>query len=101
MENGIKYNIDGGTVEVIVNRLRKEQVSFKIIDTVIDIADKYKQKIFELFYRVEKSRSRQLGCTGLCLSTVDSTIKKHNGTITVTDNESNGTCFHVILNSGS
>lgn len=87
MENGIKYNIDGGTVEVIVNRLSKEQVSLKIIDTVINIVD--------------KSRSHQLGCAGLGLSTDDSIIKKHNGTITVTYNESNGTCFHVILNSGS
>lgn len=101
MENGIKYNIDGGTVEVIVNRIRKEQISIKIIDTGIGIADKYKQKIFELFYRVDKSRSRQLDGSDLGLSTVDSIIKKHNGTITVTDNESKGTCFHVILNSGS
>ncbi|MFF3100112.1 sensor histidine kinase [Viridibacillus arvi] len=101
VENGIKYNIDGGKVEVIVNRLSKEQVSIKIIDTGIGIADEYKKKIFEPFYRVDKSRSRQLGGTGLGLSTVDSIIKKYNGTITVTDNESNGTCFNVILNIGS
>ena len=101
VENGIKYNIDGGKVEVLVNRLGKEQVSIKIIDTGIGIADEYKKKIFEPFYRVDKSRSRQLGGTGLGLSTVDSIIKKHNGTITVTDNESNGTSFYVILNSGS
>ncbi|WP_342543589.1 HAMP domain-containing sensor histidine kinase [Paenisporosarcina sp. FSL H8-0542] len=101
VENGIKYNIDGGTVEVLVNRLSKEQVSIKIIDTGIGIADKDKNKIFEPFYRVDKSRSRQLGGTGLGLSTVDSILKKNNGTITVTDNESNGTCFHVILNSES
>ncbi|SFQ05146.1 Signal transduction histidine kinase [Psychrobacillus psychrotolerans] len=101
VENGIKYNTQGGTVEVIVNRLSKEHVSIKIIDTGIGIADKYKQKIFEPFYRVDKSRSRQLGGTGLGLSTVESIIKKHNSTITVTDNENGGTCFHVILNSGS
>lgn len=101
VENGIKYNIDGGIVEVIVNRLSKEQVSIKIKDSGIGIADKYKTKIFEPFYRVDKSRSRQLGGTGLGLSTVDSIIKKHNGTMTVTDNESNGTCFNVILNIGS
>ncbi|MGE7978262.1 sensor histidine kinase [Psychrobacillus sp. NPDC093200] len=99
VENGIKYNIEGGTVEVIVNRLNNEQVSIKIIDTGIGIADKYKQKIFEPFYRVEKSRSRQLGGTGLGLSTVNNIIKKHKGTITVTDNENGGTCFHVIINS--
>lgn len=101
VENGIKYNIDGGKVEVKVNRLSKEQVSIKVIDTGIGIADEYKKKIFEPFYRVDKSRSRQLGGTGLGLSTVDSIIKKHNGTNTVSDNESNGTCFNVILNIGS
>lgn len=101
VENGIKYNIDGGTVEVLVNKLSKDQVSIKVIDTGIGIADEYKKKIFEPFYRVDKSRSRQLGGTGLGLSTVDGIIKKHNGSITVTDNESNGTCFHVILNSGA
>ncbi|OMC81047.1 HAMP domain-containing sensor histidine kinase [Viridibacillus sp. FSL H8-0123] len=101
VENGIKYNIDGGTVEIKVNRLSKEQVSIKVKDTGIGIADKYKKKIFEPFYRIDKSRSRQMGGTGLGLSTVDSIIKKHNGTITVTDNESNGTCFNVILDIGS
>ncbi len=101
VENGIKYNIEGGTVEVLVNRLSKEQVSIKIIDTGIGIADKYKKKIFEPFYRVDKSRSRQLGGTGLGLSTVDSIIKRHNGTIMVIDNENGGTCFHVILTSAA
>ncbi|WP_081637818.1 ATP-binding protein [Paenisporosarcina sp. HGH0030] len=57
--------------------------------------------MFESFYRVDKSRSRQLGGSGLGHSIVDSIINKHNGTINVTDNESNGTCFHVILKSGS
>lgn len=97
VENAIKYNVDGGTVEIIVNKLSKEQVQIKIKDTGIGISDEDKKKIFEPFYRVEKSRSRQMGGTGLGLSTVDSIIKKHNGTITVLDNEDGGTSFHVIL----
>ena len=101
VENGINYNIDGGKVEVLVNRLSKEQASIKIKDTGIGISGEDKKKIFQPFYRADKSRSRQLGGSGLGLSTVDSIIKKHNGSITVTDNERNGTCFHVILNSGS
>lgn len=99
VENGIKYNVDGGgTVEVIVNRLSKEQVSIKVKDTGIGISEKNKKNIFEPFYRVDKSRSRQMGGAGLGLSIVDSIIKKHNGTLTVTDNENGGTCFNVILN---
>ncbi|MEG0259306.1 MAG: HAMP domain-containing sensor histidine kinase [Lysinibacillus sp.] len=100
VENGINYNIDGGKVEVLVNKLSTEQVSIKIKDTGIGIANEYKKKIFEPFYRIDKSRSRQLGGSGLGLSTVNSIIKKHNGSITVTDNENNGTCFHVVLNNG-
>ncbi|WP_332262373.1 sensor histidine kinase [Paenibacillus sp. GSMTC-2017] len=97
VENGIKYNMDGGSVGVIVNRLSKEQVSIRIIDTGIGIAGENKQNTFEPFYRVDKSRSRQIGGAGLGLSIVDTIIKKHNGTITVTDNENGGTCFNVIL----
>ncbi|WP_054028836.1 sensor histidine kinase [Bacillus sp. FJAT-28004] len=97
VENGIKYNIDGGRVEVNVHKLSKEQVSIIVKDTGIGIAEKNKKNIFEPFYRVDKSRSRQMGGAGLGLSIVDSIIKKHNGTLTVTDNEKEGSCFNVIL----
>ncbi|MGO4350042.1 sensor histidine kinase [Paenibacillus sp. MCAF9] len=98
VENGIKYNTDGGgRVEVMVNRLSKGQVSIKIKDTGVGISENNKKHIFEPFYRVDKSRSRQVAGAGLGLSIVDSIIKKHNGLITVTDNEDGGTCFNVIL----
>lgn len=97
VENGIKYNINGGTVEVIVNRLSKEQVSIQIKDTGIGIVEKDKKNIFEPFYSVDKSRSRQKGGAGLGLSIVDTIIKKHHGTLTVTDNEHGGTCFNIVL----
>ncbi|GGD99239.1 sensor histidine kinase [Paenibacillus nasutitermitis] len=97
MENAIKYNVDGGNVEVHVYRLSKEQVSIKIKDTGIGIPDNNKKNIFEPFYRVDKSRSRQVAGAGLGLSIVDSIIKKHKGTLTVTDNENGGSCFNVIL----
>lgn len=97
VENGIKYNVDGGTVDVIVNRLSNEQVSIKIEDSGIGIAENNKKNIFEPFYRVDNSRSRQMGGAGLGLSIVDSIIKKHNGMITVIDNENGGTCFDVSL----
>ncbi|MHA0856978.1 sensor histidine kinase [Paenibacillus sp. CMAA1364] len=97
VENGIKYNVDGGTLEIIVNKLSEEQVSIIIKDTGIGIPGENKPNIFEPFYRVDRSRSRQIGGAGLGLSIVDSIIKKHQGTLAVTDNENGGTCFHVIL----
>lgn len=97
VENGIKYNIDGGKVEIVVNRLSNEYVLIQIKDTGIGIDEKNKENIFEPFYRVDKSRSRQLGGAGLGLSIVDTIIKKHNGTITVSDNENGGTCFNIVL----
>ncbi|RKP51461.1 sensor histidine kinase [Cohnella endophytica] len=97
VENGIKYNMDGGTVEVIVNGLSKDQVSIQIRDTGIGIPETNKKHIFEPFYRVDQSRSRQVAGAGLGLSIVDSIIKKHQGSLTVTDNENGGTCFSVIL----
>ncbi|WP_312470693.1 HAMP domain-containing sensor histidine kinase [Neobacillus sp.] len=98
VENGIKYNVENATVDIVVERLNKEQVLIEIKDTGIGIPDEMKKNIFEPFYRVDKSRS-QIGGAGLGLSIVDSIIKKHNGTITVTNNEGGGTCFKIILNS--
>jgi signal transduction histidine kinase len=98
VENGIKYNVENAIVDIVVERLNKEQVLIEIKDTGIGIPDEMKKNIFEPFYRVDKSRS-QIGGAGLGLSLVDSIIKKHNGTITVTNNEGGGTCFKVILNS--
>lgn len=97
VENGIKYNIDGGMVEIVVNRLSNEQISIQIKDTGIGIDEKNKENVFEPFYRVDKSRSRQMGGAGLGLSIVDSIIKKHHGTLTVTDNEHGGTSFNIVL----
>lgn len=97
VENGIRYNTDQGTVDIIVKKCHKEQVAITIKDTGIGISDKDKKHIFEPFYRADKSRSRQHGGTGLGLSMVKDIIKKHNGTITCVSNENGGTSFHILL----
>lgn len=56
-----------------------------------------KKDIFEPFFRVDKSRSRQIGGAGLGLSIVKAIIEKHNGTIEVVDNETVGTTFVITL----
>ena len=96
IENGIKYNIEGGKVTIKV-KSDKKQIMIEIRDTGIGILDEEKKYIFEPFYRVDKSRSRELGGSGLGLSIVQSIITKHNGNIVVTDNENSGTCFQITL----
>ncbi|MGH0516668.1 sensor histidine kinase [Bacillus cereus] len=96
VENGIKYNIDGGKV-IIKVKSDKKQVIVEIKDTGIGIPDEEKKNIFEPFYRVDKSRSREWGGSGLGLSIVQNIITKHNGNIVVTDNENGGTCFEITL----
>ena len=84
-------------MEVGINSNGQGKVIVTINDTGIGIPDDLKKRIFEPFYRVDKSRSREMGGVGLGLSIVDSIIKKHNGTITVSDNENGGNCFIVTL----
>ncbi|MEX3743771.1 MULTISPECIES: sensor histidine kinase [Lysinibacillus] len=96
VENGIKYNIVGGMV-IITVKTDKKQVIVEIKDTGIGIPDEEKKNIFEPFYRVDKSRSREMGGSGLGLSIVQSIIHKHNGHILVTDHENGGTCFEITL----
>lgn len=96
VENGIKYNIDGGTV-IITVKTDKKQVVVEIKDTGIGIPDEEKKNIFEPFYRVDKSRSREMGGSGLGLSIVHSIIHNHNGNILITDHENGGTCFEITL----
>lgn len=97
VENAIKYNVEGGTVQVKVQTKAPEKIQIWIKDSGIGIADESKPHVFEPFYRVDKSRSRAMGGAGLGLALVDSMIKKHGGTTSVLDNENGGTCFVVEL----
>lgn len=97
IENGIKYNIADGYVNIQVKKISENHAEILIKDGGIGIPNEMKKHIFQPFYRVDKSRSREMGGAGLGLSIVDSIISKHKGTITVSDNEKEGTCFKIIL----
>lgn len=97
IENAIKYNVPDGKVEIQLDSKEENKVIVTINDTGIGIPDELKERIFEPFFRVDKSRSRELGGAGLGLSIVENIIKKHNGTVTVSNNENGGTCFSVFL----
>ncbi len=96
VENAIKYNHSGG--QVIVTAERKEQhVYLSVEDTGNGIPKELKERVFEPFFRVDKSRSRELGGVGLGLALVHEIVRTHDGSITVRDNPPGGTIFEVVF----
>lgn len=96
VDNAIKYTQEGGCVKVIVDA-DHQNAFFTICDTGVGIAEDELGKIFERFYRVDKTRDRETGGTGLGLSITHSTILIHNGSIKVTSKENEGTTFVVRI----
>lgn len=97
VENGIKYNKENGSVTVEVKKIQNGKVEINIKDTGIGIPNEMKKHIFEPFFRVDKSRSRSMGGAGLGLSMTERIIQNHHGSITVENNEDNGSCFKIVL----
>ena len=96
VENAIKYNHLGG--QVTVTAYQKEgQVYLSVEDTGKGIPEELRERIFEPFFRVDKSRSRELGGVGLGLALVREIVRVHDGSITVKSNPSGGTVFDVIF----
>lgn len=96
VENAIKYNHSDG--QVIVTAERKEQhVYLSVEDTGNGIPKELKERVFEPFFRVDKSRSRELGGVGLGLALVHEIVRTHDGSITVRDNPLGGTIFEVVF----
>lgn len=93
VENAIKYNRPNGSVYITVSSGPTVSVS----DTGIGIPKEALEMIFEPFYRVDKSRSRQMGGAGLGLTTAKSIIEQHGGTIEATSSPEGGSCFTVHL----
>ena len=96
IDNAIKYT-ERGSVEVGVVRHKQHLVEFQVKDTGIGIKTKYMDRIFERFYRIDKSRSRRMGGTGLGLSIVKHIVMIHNGEIRVESERSRGTTFRIII----
>lgn len=95
-DNAIKYNSDGGKVNVSVLD-SQDQVILTIADTGIGIPPEHRLRIFERFYRVDKSHSKKSGGTGLGLSIVKHAVQYHSGTVTVESEVGNGTAVTVTL----
>lgn len=96
VENGIKYNRQGGWVHVSLNS-DHQYCYIKVEDTGMGIPEDSIQHIFERFYRVDKSHSREIGGTGLGLAITKNAISMHKGDIKVHSIEGEGTTFDVRL----
>ncbi len=96
IENGIKYNKPEGSVTVTVQRQRKT-VLIRVKDTGIGIAPEHFERLFERFYRVDTSRSREIGGTGLGLSIVKHLAALYGGEVGVESEVGKGSTFSVWL----
>ena len=96
VENAIKYNRADGTVTVAATR-KDGHICLTISDTGSGIPEEMKERIFEPFFRLDKSRSRALGGVGLGLALVREIVSVHGGSITVKSNPSGGTTFAVTF----
>lgn len=96
VENAIKYNHPGGQVTVSASR-KEKRVCLSVADTGNGIPEELRERVFEPFFRVDKSRSRALGGVGLGLALVHEIVRVHEGSITVRSNPSGGTVFEVMF----
>ena len=96
VENGIKYNVDDGWVRVTLDADHK-YFYVKVADSGMGIPEDSIGRIFERFYRVDKSHSKEIGGTGLGLAITRSAVTMHHGTIQVASKEGEGTTFTVRI----
>ena len=100
-KNGILYNIDEGSLSFDL-REDEENYFIDVIDTGVGIRDEDKEKVFDLFYRVDESRNRKSGGYGIGLNLVKNIMEKLRGDIKIIDNKNEkgeiiGTVFEIIL----
>ena len=96
INNGLKYNKDGGKLDIKISEDEKNY-EVSIVDTGIGIPSKDLARIFERFYRVDKSRSRKIGGTGLGLSIVKHVLQSIDGKLEISSKLGMGTSFKIIL----
>ena len=95
-DNAIRYNVEGGSVKICIKN-DGGRVIVSVSDTGIGIAPEHQGRIFERFYRVDKSHSRETGGTGLGLSIVKHEVQYHSGKVHLESEEGNGTTITIIF----
>lgn len=96
VENAIRYNNEEGPVNITLETRGQEGVVI-IADTGVGIAPEQRELVFEPFYRVNKSRSREFGGAGIGLSLVKTILKRHGASITVSENNPQGSVFTIRI----
>ena len=96
-ENALKYNVPGGSVSVKIENSEDGSAVLTVSDTGIGIPKADQERIFERFYRVDKSHSKEVGGTGLGLSIVKHAAMTHNARIEVQSEEGRGSVFKVLF----
>ncbi|PWM25798.1 MAG: hypothetical protein DBX44_01610 [Oscillospiraceae bacterium] len=95
-ENAIKYNRPGGSVTVSLS-CEDRRPCLRVSDTGVGIAKEHQSRVFERFYRVDKSRSKETGGTGLGLSIVKHIAQLHRATLSLTSEDGQGTTVQVLF----
>ncbi len=95
-DNAIRYNVEGGLVQVDVHR-EQEQVILTVQDTGIGIPKEHQERIFERFYRVDRSRSKSTGGTGLGLAIVKHIVARHQAQLKLESSPGKGTVIQVFF----
>lgn len=95
-DNAIQYNVPGGSVRVTVTD-RGDSAAISVADTGIGIAPEHQSRVFERFYRVDKSHSKASGGTGLGLSIVKHAVAYHHGTLDLESQPGKGTTITVTI----
>ena len=95
-DNAIRYNVDGGKVAIKIGKNDGRTV-LSVSDTSIGISPEHHNRIFERFYRVDKSHSKETGGTGLGLSIVKHAVQYHGGKVTIDSEVGKGTTVSVMF----
>lgn len=99
IDNAIKYNVEGGQVEIRLHAV-SGGIRVEIADTGIGIPEQHLARIFERFYRVDKDRSRAVGGTGLGLAIVKHILEAHHAQVEITSTSGKGTRVTFTLRAG-
>lgn len=97
VENAIRYNVEGGKVTVAVSRDRRGAPMLRVLDTGMGIPPDLREKVFERFFCVDESRSKETGGSGLGLAIVKHAAQLHGGTVRVYANDPKGSVFEVTF----
>ena len=97
MENAIRYNVDGGKVDVCVGRNAQGLAFVRVADTGMGIPEDMREKVFERFFCVDESRSKETGGSGLGLAIVKHAAQLHGASVSISENKPRGSVFEVLF----